>query len=720
MRHRIAAVRILSVLGVLFFLVASQPVRGDVGCGISVSPSSIKGGSTTTVAFTVQSYEGSDEITSVRIGTTAVDEFQIQSAQSSGWSGTVESSNTAGFSGGSLTSGGSQSFSLSLAAIDQDQSTIGWDVYVNDTILCTGSPGVAIYKSTTTDGLSISSIGVTGIQQSRASIVWTSSAAANSYAEYGTTSSYGSSASDSTSSTTHSLTITGLSSGTTYHYRVRSTDSQGNIATSGDFTFTTVSASSSTTTTTTTTEYVTATPTPTPVPDRVKPVVSITTEFKKPFLTAPKVEGTAQDNVRIDALEYSLDGGKNWIAVRSGVVLKKAKVSYSFTPTQTLDDGNYTVLVRATDDAGNIGVSKPVTMVIDRLPPSVGPMIVHAGPLLYEPTADGAYAISSGVRTSITFSAVGGPTQIVLRIGSETFQAHKYLYSGLWKTSFTLDRPGIYPIVATATDGAGNVNSRSLGTVRVLEKGSIQTSSGARAHLTVFVKQNQQNEFVQWDGQPYGISNPLSLNDDGEYSLVLPPGQYYLHASAQGYVPVNSEIFRLEHPTAITHTFQLRSRQTIWNTWRSEMSPVRVRLTKSARDNRHALVGKAFPQFRLSGQTRTFTDLDLRGRTSIVSVLSTWSPTSHNQLQYLRAFADTPNTSVTVLFPHEREATLALLAARIGGAGMAFIPDEDGLLTNQLSVTTTPVHFVLNNRAVVQKVVYGVLTSDELRSNLIH
>jgi hypothetical protein len=42
--------------------------------------------------------------------------------------------------------------------------------------------------------------------------------------------------------TSHTRTLSGLSAGTTYHYRVRSVDGAGNSATSGDATFTTSSA----------------------------------------------------------------------------------------------------------------------------------------------------------------------------------------------------------------------------------------------------------------------------------------------------------------------------------------------------------------------------------------------------------------------------------------------------------------------------------------------
>src|SRR5439155_9261119 len=44
---------------------------------------------------------------------------------------------------------------------------------------------------------------------------------------------------DSRLLTAHSVTLSGLTPSTTYHYRVLSTDAAGNPATSGDFTFTT-------------------------------------------------------------------------------------------------------------------------------------------------------------------------------------------------------------------------------------------------------------------------------------------------------------------------------------------------------------------------------------------------------------------------------------------------------------------------------------------------
>jgi hypothetical protein len=75
-----------------------------------------------------------------------------------------------------------------------------------------------------------------------ATVTWTTDEPADSQVEYGLTTSYGSATSlDPASRTSHSQTLSGLSPGTLYHYRIRSRDAAGNLATSPDLTFTTQS-----------------------------------------------------------------------------------------------------------------------------------------------------------------------------------------------------------------------------------------------------------------------------------------------------------------------------------------------------------------------------------------------------------------------------------------------------------------------------------------------
>lgn len=66
---------------------------------------------------------------------------------------------------------------------------------------------------------------------STATVTWTTDESATSVVDYGTTSALGSSVTG-TVGTSHSVTLTGLSSATTYYYRVRSADAAGNVTTS--------------------------------------------------------------------------------------------------------------------------------------------------------------------------------------------------------------------------------------------------------------------------------------------------------------------------------------------------------------------------------------------------------------------------------------------------------------------------------------------------------
>jgi hypothetical protein len=92
--------------------------------------------------------------------------------------------------------------------------------------------------------LQVTAVQATGMTASSATIGWQTNNSANSRVDYGTTATYGSFASDATSVTNHSLTLSGLASTTTYHYQVTSVDGSAQTAKSVDLTFTTSAPSS--------------------------------------------------------------------------------------------------------------------------------------------------------------------------------------------------------------------------------------------------------------------------------------------------------------------------------------------------------------------------------------------------------------------------------------------------------------------------------------------
>lgn len=87
-------------------------------------------------------------------------------------------------------------------------------------------------------------VSASSVTYNSATITWTTNEPSNRTVEYGTTTAYGSTESDATMDTTHSIGLPGLSASTTYHYKVKSTDVAGNTKVSDDHTFTTGSAPS--------------------------------------------------------------------------------------------------------------------------------------------------------------------------------------------------------------------------------------------------------------------------------------------------------------------------------------------------------------------------------------------------------------------------------------------------------------------------------------------
>ena len=132
----------------------------------------------------------------------------------------------------------------------------------------------------------ISSITVSSLTATTATITWTTNEPADAQAEYGLTTAYGTlSAPDSNLVTAHVRALPGLSAGTLYHYRVRSQDASGNLAVSADSTLTTIAV------------------------DTTAPTISIASPAAAAVVSGTiTVSATASDNVGVVGVQYKLDG----------------------------------------------------------------------------------------------------------------------------------------------------------------------------------------------------------------------------------------------------------------------------------------------------------------------------------------------------------------------------------------------------------------------------
>ncbi|MDB5204708.1 MAG: repeat-containing protein [Candidatus Taylorbacteria bacterium] len=183
--------------------------------------------------------------------------------------------------------------------------------------------------------ISVSSGGVTS---TGATISWMTDKGATSQVEYGTDTTYGSSSINTeTLVTSHSVSLSSLNSGTTYHYRLKSIDEVGNVTFSEDYTFTTTGSLSSV-------------PTAPPAP-------IITDQGETPIVDVEGVDG----EVVFEINEGNPNINEDVVIERDGAIIYEGN-SETFTDTNQTNGvtHNYTVFARSSGG----GSSRPVNISI--------------------------------------------------------------------------------------------------------------------------------------------------------------------------------------------------------------------------------------------------------------------------------------------------------------------------------------------------------------------
>jgi hypothetical protein len=167
---------------------------------------------------------------------------------------------------------------------------------------------------------------VTTTTSNSATITWTTNEDSDSYIEYGTTISYGEVFGSSGVRSSHSVTLPeNLSGNTTYHYRVRTRDSAGNLTTSSDGTFTTE-----------------------PGGDTTPPVITSTTTGT-PNPTNITITWTTDENAN-SLVDFGTTQGVYTLTQGSSV---SATTSHSVTLTSLTPNTQYFYQVKSQDSSGN-------------------------------------------------------------------------------------------------------------------------------------------------------------------------------------------------------------------------------------------------------------------------------------------------------------------------------------------------------------------------------
>jgi hypothetical protein len=605
-----------------------------------------------------------------------------------------------------------------------------WTVRVSDSasglspFSCSGDLSTSISGPTPDNSNpQVAEITLSNLSSASVTISWKTDEPATSVVNYGLTLDYGSVLTNNSLKTTHQLTLTGLSPDTGYHYGVASADAAGNQTIDDGYTFLTPVAPPTPTT-----------PQIAPGSETVKPTVVISTILASSYRDAPTISGSASDNEALDRVEYSTDRGISWIKIDTAQGLGGRNVTFSFRPAN-LDDGNYQLLARAIDKVGNIGVSATQTLVIDRLPPLVGPSTVTFGPQILVPDSSGILRVLSGVDHRITVSAIGGPISIDLVASpvdsaqklSQRFTMTRSQVTGLWTGILSFSEPGRYQIISQTIDGAGNKTERILGEVQAAEpsqvrrSGSFEAIGGAK--VTLYQSEPVSGSWIIWEGSPYGQSNPQLTGPDGQFRFFAPAGKYYLEVNPPGHRGLISQIFTLTKPTPLTAGLTAQVLPTISIGGFSLTLPFppeefSFEFKDTPNQALDPLIDKSLPNFNLIDYNgRVVRSIDLIGKPTIITTLSTWSPTTAEVLPALIDLAKNKDLNVlTVTLLESTGRTRAFF--EMGHYDLTPFVDRDGVLVKALGISSTPTHYFVSRSGIVKKVVVGVSSMEELTGYL--
>lgn len=705
---------IILILVLLFSLVKIETV-GSFGssCNISITPTNISPNSSGTLSFTID-YNGLPESDIVWVRFTSPSaNISITGGASSGWSPSV-SGNSITFSSGALGRGGSKIYEVYLNTSSSLQGS--WTVQVStnadgsDSGNCDGDTTFAVSDSgpDTTPPSITSDVTLTAGDATSMTISWTTDESATSKVYYGPTDSYGSSVSGS-ATTSHSITLSSLTSGATYHYYIEITDLVGNTTSFDDSVFGVLTGTVKTVTNTVTNTVTVNKTIIKEIRDEIKPLAKFSLDFKKIYSTAPEITGTATDEGGVAYVLYSIDDGKNYIPAQIVEKIGSKSVTFKFTP-EVRDDGNYKTRVKTVDSSGNESITDLNELVIDRLPPKPVGVLFSVGPLLLQNDIYGYTKVMVGSPVKITLSAIGGPTALEIVTGAKNFPLTKNIESGLWSGSIIFDKVGEINLIARGIDGANNETLTLVGKVNVVDTGFVDPNS----ELSIYVYDPIRSQFVLWNGSTYEISNPQKVSQDGRYRVLLPSGKYYIEVKKLGFKPLRTAIFEISEERYINSKLSLERKKYFWDIFSTQ-----VNLDEEQESvptiPAESISGKYLPDFSIDKLNNN----SLMGKPSLLSIVSTWMPDTSEQINELQKVQDNlKNSAIYIVAEQETESGLSVFK-KLGGYDLNFYADPDGEMYTTFNLFALPTHIFLDRQGMVKTIVSGFLPSDEIVKNLL-
>lgn len=416
----------------------------------------------------------------------------------------------------------------------------------------------------------------------------------------------------------------------------------------------------------------------------------------------------ASDDVGVETMQYSLDGGKSWQPITQSRGLGSKNVSCQIE-TKPLADGNYDLVVRARDNAGKWGSSQTNKInvncegiVIGANHPAVksinAPFTTGSGELL---------AISS-VPLAMAIEIAGGPTAAKIVV-QETNQEFPLAYNrdlNLWQTEIKVNEPGSYHLVAVATESNGQGTSREINTLRVIAASSfVQTD----ATVTLFSRQNSSENWKEWRGADFNQSANFQL-DKVNNAIYVTAGEYYARVEKAGFHPANTDIIKVDRNSYLSLSGELLPNRDIFDWMFSLTHEVKLNSinTTTQINTSSKLLNQPAPAIKLITSKEQLDNKTFTGQLNLVVAWNQWSPIAVEQLLALETIAKTnPELKIyvvnTLINPDESSNYLER-----GTYSFNFFRTDPNFYRDW-QVNSLPINYLINQDGVIKGIYNGVL-----------
>ena len=387
------------------------------------------------------------------------------------------------------------------------------------------------------------------------------------------------------------------------------------------------------------------------------------------------------------------------------------------------------------DEAGNLGVSRTLDLVLDTTPADVlnGSWYIGSQPLV---TQGGFYRGLLDRENTVFFKSLGGAKRVTFRTRKKQARGlitsndvlgtiddtesglHSMVrddVSGLWKGGFRMLEEGEYELSVVITDASGEETVRRLGDIRVSGRGSLvdaETNELVKiGKLTVYSASGR--EWDVWESEPDGQENPVAITR-GTFSFMLPAGEYYIRVATNEYRSLVSDVFTMDRTGIFSPRLMLKAKKSLFGFPLPQLFDDRVEIATSdlLLEN-----GEDHVAFGTNTASTLGPEWFTSGNYSLVTIVDVWSSAALEQIGYLiETFSASDYQGVVVLVGDSDQIIDSVLSR--GSIRFPVIRDVGGDISQSLGVNTMPTHMLVDGDGYVVGVYQGVLEEGGLRGFL--